>query len=180
MPRFVAFLRAINVGGHTVKMDRLRELFQSLGFRNVETFIASGNVIFETNTKDTRALEKKIEAKLKGELGYDVATFVRTEAELANVARYQAYPHAVAETAGALLVGFLVDHVTDEIKGKLVALRTEVDEFHVNGREVYWMCKKKQSETMLKGGAFEKTLGGKATFRLLNTVRRIAERYSRD
>ena len=57
MPRYIAFLRAINVGGHTVKMDRLREIFESLGFANVETFIASGNVVFETTAGDTAALE---------------------------------------------------------------------------------------------------------------------------
>ena len=53
MPRYITFLRAINVGGHTVKMDRLREIFESLGFANVETFIASGNVVFERR-RETR------------------------------------------------------------------------------------------------------------------------------
>ena len=53
MPRYIAFLRAINVGGHnTVKMDFLRQLFESLGFSNVETFIASGNIVFETTSKN--------------------------------------------------------------------------------------------------------------------------------
>jgi uncharacterized protein (DUF1697 family) len=46
MPKYVAFLRAINVGGHTVKMDHLRRLFEALGFTNVETFIASSDVVF--------------------------------------------------------------------------------------------------------------------------------------
>ena len=59
MTRYIAFLRAINVGGHVVKMDALRRLFESLGFSNVETFIASGNVLFETNLNSD--LEKKIE-----------------------------------------------------------------------------------------------------------------------
>jgi len=48
MPRYVALLRGINLGGHTVKMDRLKKLFEELGLKNVETFIASGNVIFES------------------------------------------------------------------------------------------------------------------------------------
>ena len=62
MPKYVAFLRAINVGGHLVKMDYLRTLFEALGFENVETFIASGNVIFDSKSKNTQALEKKIES----------------------------------------------------------------------------------------------------------------------
>lgn len=63
MTKYIAFLRAINVGGHNVKMDELKKYFESLGFSNVETFIASGNVIFEASAKDAAKLEKKIESK---------------------------------------------------------------------------------------------------------------------
>jgi Protein of unknown function (DUF1697) len=80
MFRFIAFLRAINVGGgRTVKMQSLRQVFESLGFSRVTTFIASGNVVFETTTKKTKALERKIERALKAVLGYEVRTFVRGE-----------------------------------------------------------------------------------------------------
>ncbi|NTU66209.1 MAG: DUF1697 domain-containing protein, partial [Chloroflexi bacterium] len=64
MLRYVAFLRAINVGGHTVKMDALRRHFAALGFAGVEKFIASGNVVFDTTARNTHALEKKIEQHL--------------------------------------------------------------------------------------------------------------------
>ena len=94
MPRYIAFLRAINVGGHTVKMDVLRQHFEALGFSQVETFIASGNVVFETTAKNTRTLEKKIEQQLRAALGYEVATFIRTTAELAAIAQYQPFPPA--------------------------------------------------------------------------------------
>jgi len=77
MPKYVAFLRAINVGGHTVKMDHLRGLFEALSFSNVETFIASGNVIFDTKSKDQQTLERKIEKHLRETLGYAVTTFDR-------------------------------------------------------------------------------------------------------
>ena len=77
MFRFIAFLRAINVGrGRTVKMRSLRQVFESLGFSKVATFIASGNVVFETTTKKTKAFERKIERALKEVLGYEVRTFV--------------------------------------------------------------------------------------------------------
>jgi uncharacterized protein (DUF1697 family) len=68
MTRYIAFLRAINVGGHNVKMDYLRELFESLGYVNVQTFIASGNVIFDSPTEDARTLEKEIEDHLSSTL----------------------------------------------------------------------------------------------------------------
>ncbi|MDO8754830.1 MAG: DUF1697 domain-containing protein, partial [Anaerolineales bacterium] len=83
MSKHIAFLRAINVGGHNVKMGHLRQLIESLGFSNVETFIASGNVIFEATAGNTKNLKKKIETCLHEALGYEVATFIRTDAELA-------------------------------------------------------------------------------------------------
>ena len=61
MFRFIALLRAINAGrGRTVEMRSLRQVFESLGFSKVATFIASGNVVFETRTKKTRALERQL------------------------------------------------------------------------------------------------------------------------
>jgi uncharacterized protein (DUF1697 family) len=68
--RYVAFLRAINVGGHIVKMDQLRKLFEGLRLANVETFIASGNVIFDCGAEDAQKLERRIEAHLQKSLGY--------------------------------------------------------------------------------------------------------------
>jgi len=93
MPKYVAFLRAINVGGHTVKMDHLRRLFEAIGFTNVETFIASSDVIFDSTSKSTKALERKIEDYLHRTLGYEVATFIRTTSEVAAMA----YPGMMKE-----------------------------------------------------------------------------------
>jgi uncharacterized protein (DUF1697 family) len=64
MPRFIAFLRAINVGGHNVTMEKLRREFESLGCQKVETFIASGNVIFTSASKKISVLEQRIEGQL--------------------------------------------------------------------------------------------------------------------
>ena len=91
MSRWIAFLRAINVGGHTVKMNHLRQLFESLGYSSVETFIASGNVVFEAASKNAGMLEKKIENGLREALDYEVATFIRTDAELADIANYNCH-----------------------------------------------------------------------------------------
>jgi uncharacterized protein (DUF1697 family) len=63
MPKHIAFLRAINVGGHIVKMDHLRRLFEALELAEVETFIASGNVIFEAATLRNATTVKKLAAK---------------------------------------------------------------------------------------------------------------------
>ena len=79
---YIAFLRAINVGGHNVKMEHLRELFGELGFNNVRTYIQTGNVFFETSETDRDKLTKKIEDHLVQFLGYEVTTFLRTIPEL--------------------------------------------------------------------------------------------------
>src|SRR5215831_4752138 len=94
MPKYVAFLRAINVGGHTVKMHRLCALFERLRFSNIESFIASGNVLFDSRSKRTPALEQQIADHLHESLGYEVTTFVRTLPELAEIAECKPFPDA--------------------------------------------------------------------------------------
>lgn len=177
MTRYIAFLRAINVGGHTVKMEALRAIFESPGFSNVETFIASGNVIFETAPKDTKTLEDKIEKKLKDVLGYEVVTFVRTAVELAAIANYKPFKKLEVDAAKALNVAFLIDSLDDSSKKKLMGLKTDIDDFHVHGREVYWLCLKRQSESTFSNVVFEKAVGRRATFRGINTIRKLAEKY---
>src|SRR5271155_3083597 len=88
MPKYVAFLKAINVGGHVVKMDQLRELFSSLKFSNVETFIASGNVIFETKSAPDLKLERHNDKHLAVELGFQVVTFVGSMEAIRAVNQY--------------------------------------------------------------------------------------------
>ena len=173
MPRYIAFLRAINVGGHnTVKMDFLRRLFESLGFSNVKTFIASGNVVFEITSKNAQALAREIEKSLREALGYEVATFIRTAAELATVADYKPFGQPDLDGAAALNIAFLADVLDDKSSQKLMALRTDIDDFHVHGLEIYWLCRKRQSGSKISNAVLEKALGQKATLRGANTVKR--------
>ena len=178
MPRYIAFLRAINVGGHTVKMDVLRSLFESIGFTDVETFIASGNVIFETKSKATTKLERDIERCLHKALGFEVATFLRTDSEVAAISQYRPFPDAMLKAAIALNIGFVSTPFDREAEATLKGLRTAIDEFHSNGREVYWLCRKRQSESGFSGAVFEKALGIRVTFRGINTVVKLAAKYS--
>ena len=177
MPRYIAFLRAINVGGRVVTMDRLRSLFESLGFSGVETFIASGNVVFESRSGDTRVLSRKIEQLLQKSLGYEVATFIRTDSEVAAIARHRLFESAQARSAQALNVGFLSEPPRAGARGALMRLRTAADDFHVHGREVYWLSRTKLSESGLSYAVLEKTLQVQATFRGRNTVVRLAAKY---
>ena len=180
MPRVVAFLRAINVGGHTVQMTRPRGLFEALGLKDVETFIASGNVVFTTSSGNLDALQRKIEAHLEKALGYEVKTFLRTEAEVTAIARHRPFPAAAVRNAAALYVAF-VDAPLGVAERKLIAaMKTDIDDFHVGAREIYWLCRKRQSESTFSYARLEKQIKGPATFRGVRTVEKLAAKYCRD
>ena len=172
MPRYVAFLRAINVGGHVVKMDRLRALFEELRLGNVETFIASGNVLFDTASKDIGALEARIEKHLAKALGYDVGTFIRPLGELADIVRRHPFLDEEAR-AHSLWVGFMKAPPGAATTSALAALASDVDEFHVSGREVYWLCRIRSSDSKA-AAPLQRALGATNTFRNVTTVRRLA------
>lgn len=169
MTRYVAFLRAINVGGRVVKMDQLRTLFEEMGFANVKTFIASGNVLFDASTKAPDALERKISKLLRNSLGYDVDVFLRTHAQLEAVcARCQEAPEG-----GSVFVGFLPTALDAREKKIVESLATPVDNLQVHEREVYWQAAKNFSDAIFQPARMEKQVGKPATFRNATTVRKI-------
>jgi uncharacterized protein (DUF1697 family) len=175
MPKYVAFLRAVNVGGHIVKMSHLRELFERLKFSNVETFIASGNVIFDSPSKNTRALEKQIETMLQQTFGYAVSTFVRSVSEIAAI--NQLIPSKL-DGGNTLYIAFTRTEPSSEAKRKLLPFKSDVDDFQIAGSEVYWFSRKTISESKFSQAQLERILGMPATIRNANTVKRLAAKYS--
>ena len=167
----------MNVGGRVVTMDVLRSLFEDLGFAKVATFIASGNVIFETPSQAEAALKKKIEAHLRASLGYEVATFLRTDAELVEVAAHAPFAETELRAAVSLNVGFLEAPLDAEAVRALMALKTPDDEFRIHGRELHWLTRVKQNESKLTNVRIEKAIGSRITFRGVNTVRKLAAKY---
>jgi uncharacterized protein (DUF1697 family) len=177
--RYIALLRAINVGGgRTITMASLRRLFESLGFSNVATFIASGNVMFETQTRNAKALERRIEQRLREALGYDVAVFIRTPEELAEIANYRPFPQSKIDSATQLNFVFLADTLDENSAKKVRALRTDTDAFRVHGREIYWLRWRKQDGPAFSTVPLEKILGRTFTIRASKTVKRMAAKYS--
>ena len=176
MPRHIAFLRAINVGGHVVRMDALRRLFERLGHSQVETFIASGNVIFAAPSKNALALERAIAAHLEKALGYPVAAFIRSPEQLTAIGGFRAFPKEAGGTS--LHVGFLSGKPPAAAVRELESLRTGTDDFRVRDREVYWRIHGGFSDSKFSGAKLERLLGVQATFRNLNTVTRLAAKYA--
>src|SRR5262245_5785240 len=172
--RYIAFLRAINVGGHTVEMAKLKTLFEQLKFSSVETFIASGNVIFES-AGAAAALEKKIAAHLEKSLGYEVVTFLRTPAELAELLAPRAF--ATERARSTLHIGFLGAPPTAAAKKQVLALTSDIDDFHLHDRTLYWRCAGRFSDSVVSGPKLEKALGQPTTIRKHTTVEKLARKY---
>lgn len=165
----MAFLRAINIGTHQVKMEELRRHFEPLGFDNVSTFIASGNVIFESSLTGA-GLERKIEQHLQTSLGYAAETFVRSATEIKAIAVHDPF-----NEEGTSYVVLLRREPTNDVRARIEALNTEADLVAVHGREVYWKpCLLHFSAV---GAALQKILGKEHTVRNANTLRRLAAKF---
>jgi uncharacterized protein (DUF1697 family) len=181
MPRYVAFLRAINVGGaHTVRMEVLRRAFEALGFSGVTSYTASGNIIFETPARNTAALENRIEEGLMEALGYEVIPFVRSCPELAKIAGFKPFPKSRFDAGDQLGVVFLAAPLEAKVIPALKALQTPTDELQVEGRQVYWLRHRTAEGLVYSTVAFEKALAQPFTIRGVSTVRKIAEKYARE
>jgi uncharacterized protein (DUF1697 family) len=158
-------------------MAELRRHFASLGLTDAETFIASGNVLFTAASRAIPALERKIEARLEQALGYEVKTFIRTDAEVAAVSGHRAFPAARVARAGAYSVGFLREPLGKSGVKALMGLKTDFDDFHVGGRELYWICKTGQGDSEVSNMVIERTLKVSTTLRGLKTIAKLVAKY---
>lgn len=179
MQKYIAFLKAINVGGHTVKMDYLKNLFKKMKFENVETFIASGNVIFETNSKNVSSIKEKIETELEQCLGYKVPTFIRTKDELKNIADYKPFKKSdLNNEQNSLYIGFLDNQPDSHSQKKVLELSNQANGFLFNNKELYWLCIKNFSDSGITGKVLEKALGMETTVRNSTTIKKMATKFS--
>jgi uncharacterized protein (DUF1697 family) len=158
-------------------MDELRRVFESLKLRNVETFIASGNVLFEGSVRDAARLEGRIERALTQALTYDVGAFIRSIDEVTGIAAYR--PFGDGEPAGSKLsVVFLKSPPDPALRRNIDALRVASDDFYVNGREVYWLCRGGRMSESPVGVRFGKVLGTNGTMRNVTTIRKLVARHA--
>lgn len=177
MVTYAAFLRGINVGGHIVKNDRLRELFEGLGFEEVRTFLASGNLVFRADDVGISALEGRIESGLREGLGYVVPAFVRTAEEVTVAAAHTPFPDAPEE--GKLHIAFLRDELDPATRSEVDALGKDTDRVAFRDRELYWLVAGRFMDSALSEPAVGKVLGNDWTVRTAETVRRIAAKLPR-
>jgi uncharacterized protein (DUF1697 family) len=178
--RYVALLGGINVGGHRVKMTELRSSFEALGFQNVASFIASGNVLFDADSMDAPGLAAQIEHRLAQQLGYKVPTFLRSLAELQRVATYQPFPSTTLDPGvDTLSILFLAAPLPTERHSALRSFRTAMDEFHIHQREIYWLCRGKTSDSLVNWPLMSKQVALPAvTVRNASTIRKLVAKHA--
>ena len=177
MARYAAFLRAINVGGRTVKKEQLIAAFDGLGFEDVSTFRASGNVLFDAGGKRPKAGD--LEAALEKALGYEVPVYLRSASQLAKVAAAQPFSaRQLSASTGKLQVAFLTRKPTAKARTAALELATKDDPLAIEGTELFWLPKAGMMDSDLDQKALGKILGP-STMRTMGTVEQIAERLER-
>jgi uncharacterized protein (DUF1697 family) len=175
-----AFLRGINVGGHRITSDDLRARFEAIGFRDVATFRASGNVVFAADSGPLEDLTARIEAELVEGLGYEVPTFLRTGDEVRTIAAFEPFATAqVQASAGKLQVAMLSTQPSRRAQKEVLALATEQDRLAFGERELYWLPSGGILDSELDLKAIG-TLLGAMTTRTKNTVSQIAAKHFAD
>ena len=137
MTRYIAFLRGINVGGHNVKMERLRELFTEIGLHNVRSYINSGNIFFDTERTDREELTRAIETHLRENLGFEVPTFLRTTAEIASVLSQEPFGKILLTEDTRFCVIFTNDLLDIDMKLPLQSSKMDMDLVTVNPHEAF-------------------------------------------
>lgn len=170
--RYVAFLRAVNVGGHaSLKMDDLRKMFEAYDLQNVQTYIQSGNVIFET--KESADLEAKITQQLERDLSYRVEVFLRTLAGVARIVEKKPFEPQGNETLHIVFLHKKPDKIVEQ---ELMTCKSKADDFVVKGCEIYNL-RHDRDKSVFSNNFIEKIVKAPATTRNLTTVGKIVEKY---
>jgi len=171
----VAFLRAINVGGHVVKKEQLLQAFESIGFRDVVTYKQAGNVIFEADGVGLEGARVMIERGLRSSLGYDVEVFIRTVSELRKLVEKQ--PRGRKGDVMSCLVTFLPGTTPNPLPQlPLVIPRSKAEVVSSTGREVFSVTYL-MGEGGLPNQFLESKLKARTTTRNVNVIREIVEKF---
>ena len=176
MPVYISMLRGVNVGGHNkIKMEELRALYVSLGFRNPQSFIQSGNVIFTIKERDCSALSNRISNAIERKLGFRPAVLLRTASELRDAIARNPFATRKSLDPSKLAIIFLEVGPGAEIRKKLLAIKCAPEELHADGRELYIYFPNGMARPRLSMPTVERILNTACTGRNWNTVQKLLE-----
>ena len=175
MIAMICLLRGVNVGGHNmIKMDALRELCESLGHCNTQTYLQSGNVVFQTSERDPVKVGAKIEAAIEKKLGFRPDIMLRTAAGMREVIAKNPFAKRNGIEPNKLIVTFLASEPTAETKAAVLALKPDPEEIFMNGHELYAYFPNGSGRSKLVP-LLSKALKNKGTGRNWTTVCTLAE-----
>jgi uncharacterized protein (DUF1697 family) len=176
MAAVISLLRAVNVTGYNkVKMDALRELYESLGLRGAQTYIQSGNVVFKTDAKDLVRLQKRIEDAIEKSYGFRTGVMLRTSAELKDIIRRNPFAKRSGIEPNRLVVSFLTSEPAPESKQKIAQIKVGPEELVLDGRELYIYYGGGIGSSKLTPAVIERALKAPGTARNWNTVTKLLE-----
>jgi uncharacterized protein (DUF1697 family) len=180
VPAYIAMLRGINVGGQKIiRMEQLRESCAALGFKNVETYVQSGNIVFLAMKEPPSTLSKRISEAIRHDFGFPVPALVKTSKEMEDVIESNPFLKEKGIDASKLHVTFLSNAPSKNALKRLETLPAQSDRFHAGRREIYLYCPDGYGRTKLSNTAFEKALAVEATTRNWKTVNTLLEMAAR-
>jgi uncharacterized protein (DUF1697 family) len=172
MPVLISMLRGVNVGPHNrIKMDALRDLYESLKLESPRTYVQSGNVVFRTKEKNPALLAAKIQTAIAKKLGCNPAVILRTTAEMRRAVANNPFAGRTDIVPGKLLVTFLAGEPSAESSRVLSTLgKVHPEEIHLKGCELYIYFPDGAGKTKLPWSQVEKLLKVTGTARNWNSV----------
>jgi len=174
MITYVALLRGINVNGQKIiKMNQLKNIFEDTQFKNVKTYIQSGNVIFDTIQEETTSISERIQNSLKETLGFEVTVIVRSISELEQIIKVNPFRIEELLENEKIHITLLDQKPTAASIDILKAAKSNKDEIQVLNREVYILCRNGYAKTIYSNSTIEKRLKVVATTRNLDTINKI-------
>ncbi len=176
MAVIISMLRGVNLLGHNrIRMEELRTLYESIGLRDAETYVVSGNVVFRTKAQNLPALGKRIENAIERSFGFRPRVILRTPSELRDVVARNSFGTRRDIHPSKLLVTFLESHPSAEALEQVLKIKTDPEELHVDGREVYIYFPDGQGQSKLSWVTVEKKLKTSGTGRNWNSVTKLLE-----
>jgi uncharacterized protein (DUF1697 family) len=173
MPTYVALLRGVNLGGNQVmKMEPLRAAFEEAGFKDVRTYIQSGNVVFTSPKRKVPELMAKVEELIERGFGFRPGVVIRSADEMRDAVQANPFPQEAVEAPSKLLVMFLPDQPAPGADEKLQEIKTNGEVLKLLGTELYIFFPEGQGKSKIMG-AIDKILTGKGTGRNWNTVLKL-------
>jgi uncharacterized protein (DUF1697 family) len=167
---FISMLRGVNVGGKIIHMAELKSLYESLDLTNVETYVQSGNVVFDCALPDTSKLATLLEAQIKLSFGYAVSVFLRDKKDFLRIIDSNPFIVRRHEHPDNFYITFLYQAPSSLQLGDLKNPNSGSDEFIAGNEEIFLFCPNGYGRTKLSNTFFEKKLKMPATTRNWKTV----------